>query len=276
MDGKAPHRPNSRKNLDLALQRLVGRDAYVSARTVLANAIVAQMLPNGAVKGGSAIKLRLGNSGTRFTTDLDAARASDLSPFIERLAESLAAGWEGFTGRIVEKEPATPAGIPAAYVMRPYEIKLAYNTKPWVTVPFELGHNEIGDADSPDYVEPKDANETLMKLGFPPIGPIPVMPLEHQMAQKLHAASAPESDRAHDLIDLQLIAGAYAGDWSSVRATCLRLFAYRRAQTWPPTIHLGEHWEELYASQLPPSLPIRTAHEAVTWANELIQRIDAA
>ena len=44
-----------------------------------------QLLPDGAVKGGSAIKLRFGESATRFTTDLDVARASTLDEFISEL-----------------------------------------------------------------------------------------------------------------------------------------------------------------------------------------------
>ncbi len=75
-------RPNSRRNLDVALERLVGKPNLVAKRAIVANAIVAQMLPDGSVKGGSAIKMRLGDGATRFTTDLDIARASaiDSSP----------------------------------------------------------------------------------------------------------------------------------------------------------------------------------------------------
>lgn len=69
-------RPNSRRNLDVALERLVGKPNLVAKRAIIANAIVAQMLPDGSVKGGSAIKMRLGDGATRFTTDLDIARAS--------------------------------------------------------------------------------------------------------------------------------------------------------------------------------------------------------
>ena len=69
-------RPNSRRNLDIALERLVGKPNLVAKRAIVANAIVAQMLPDGSVKGGSAIKMRLGDGATRFTTDLDIARAS--------------------------------------------------------------------------------------------------------------------------------------------------------------------------------------------------------
>lgn len=45
---------------------------------------------------------------TRFTTDLDAATDPDL--YAERPSASLARGWEGFTGRVVARDPAHPAG----------------------------------------------------------------------------------------------------------------------------------------------------------------------
>lgn len=86
-------RPNSRRNLDTALERLVGKPNLVAKRAIAANAIVAQMLPDGSVKGGSAIKMRLGDGATRFTTDLDIARASAIDDFSEQLAGSLATGW---------------------------------------------------------------------------------------------------------------------------------------------------------------------------------------
>lgn len=160
-------RPNSRRNLDIALERLVGKPNLVAKREIVANAIVAQMLPDGSVKGGgSAIKMRLGDGATRFTTDLDIARASAIDDFSEQLAGSLAAGWEGFTGALVEERQAHPKGVPSQYVMQPFSVKLLFNGKPWVTVDLEVGHNEIGDADEPDFVSPEDANAILENLGF--------------------------------------------------------------------------------------------------------------
>lgn len=82
-DAKQVKRPNSRRNLDSALERLYGKAAFPAKRAVMANAIVAQMLPDGSVKGGSAIKMRLGDGVTRYTTDLidlqliDAAYSGD-------------------------------------------------------------------------------------------------------------------------------------------------------------------------------------------------------
>ena len=269
-------RPNSRRNLDVALERLVGKPNLVAKRAIMANAIVAQMLPDGSVKEGSAIKMRLGDGATRFTTDLDVARASAMDDFSEQLAGSLAAGWEGFTGALIEGRQAHPKGVPPQYVMQPFSVKLSYNGKPWMTVDLEVGHNEIGDADEPDFVSPEDANAVLEGLGFPPLGPIPVMALPHQIAQKLHAASAPGSMRAHDLIDLQLLDKAYEGEYSDVRETCMRLFAYRKMQAWPPTIAGGAEWETAYADQLPSGDLISEVGGAIAWANSLIGRIDAA
>lgn len=57
--------PSSRRNLDAALQRIASgnREGYWRVRSVVANTVVAQMLPDGAVKGGSGLKLQLGNKG---------------------------------------------------------------------------------------------------------------------------------------------------------------------------------------------------------------------
>lgn len=275
-DGKQAKRPNSRRNLDFALERIFGKAAFPAKRAIMANAIVAQMLPDGSVKGGSAIKMRLGDGVTRYTTDLDVARASAIEDFASSLDVALAAGWEGFTGTLVAGRQAHPKGVPAQYVMQPYQVKLSYNTKPWMTVELEVGHNEIGDAEEPDLIVPADANAILEALGLPPVGPVPVMPLKHQIAQKLHAVSTPGSDRAHDLIDLQLTDSVYNGDYSDVKATCERLFAYRKMQAWPPTITAGPDWENLYSRQLPAGNLLPTVDEAVAWANELIERIDAS
>ncbi len=50
--------------VDDAIRRECGGNqaAYVRLRTLMANAVVAGMLPDGVVKGGSAIKMRYGNA----------------------------------------------------------------------------------------------------------------------------------------------------------------------------------------------------------------------
>ena len=102
------------------------------------------------------------------------------------------------------------------------------------------------------------------------------MRLEHQIAQKLHAASSPGSERAHDLIDLQIAVSGGTADYAEVRAVCARLFAYRQEQKWPPTITKGKDWDSLYAAQSDGLDVLPTADDAVAWANDLIERIDSS
>ena len=149
---KEVKKPTSRRNLDIAaIDRLctdLGEEPGRIKRLIAA-VVVGQMLPDGAAKGGNALKIRFGKDATRFSRDLDTARASSLSNYMAKLEDSLAIGWNGFSGAIVPREPASPSGIPAVYVMRPFDIKIAYNGKSWMTLPLEVGHNEIGDATIP-------------------------------------------------------------------------------------------------------------------------------
>jgi hypothetical protein len=269
--------PNSRRNLDIAINRLAkDEDDARRIRLVLANAIVGQMLPGGVVKGGSALKLRYGNDATRFTRDLDTARDIDLEDFVAKLRENLAAGWNGFTGNVLRREPAKPKGVPDQYVMQPFEIKLAYNQKSWLTVPLEIGHNEIGDTDEPEYGIAKDIVRLFVALGFPEPDPSPLMPLHHQIAQKLHGVSETGSDRAHDLIDMQVMVTQSELDYAKIKDTCIRLFAYRKLQAWPPLISKGEGWDRLYENQTT-GLPVANrVDDAIVWANDFITLIDSA
>ena len=243
-------------------------------RSMMANVLVGQFLPDGVVKGGSSLKLRYGNRATRVTTDFDAAAKYDREVFIAALQKNLEPGWEGFTFQVVKEKPAQPKRVPSAYVMHPFSIKVSYLGKPWCTVNLELGHNEVGDADEPEWFESKDINDAFAALGFPAPGKVPVMTLKHQIAQKLHGASEPESERAHDLVDLQLIFRRATINLPEVKSICKRIFAYRKMQSWPPTVTANDGWNELYASARHDLPVLETATEAVDWANELVHKID--
>ena len=143
--------PRSARSLEQRIRNLEGDDGLALRRRVgMALVVVGQMLPEGAIKGGSAMALRYGR-GTRFTQDLDAARVQSLDRFRSDFEESLVRGWAGFTGRLIEKAAPRPTGVPTSYVMKPFEVRLDYLGRPWCSVKFELGHNEIGDADRPDH-----------------------------------------------------------------------------------------------------------------------------
>ena len=271
-----PGAPPSVRSLEQRIRTCEGSDGLALRRRVaMALVVVGQMLPEGAVKGGSAMALRYGG-GTRFTQDLDVARVQPLARFRSDFEESLAAGWAGFAGRLVAKAAPRPPAVPSAYVMQPFEVKLDYRGRPWCTVKFELGHNEIGDANEPEYQLASDLTDLFTEVGLEAPKPVPVMRADHQVAQKLHAVSGEASERARDLVDLQILDRRESLDLGQVAATCSRLFEYRQQQVWPPTIVAGEQWKTLYAEAAEGLDVLPRVEEAVAWANDFVRRISAA
>ena len=268
------NRPTTCANLIKAINSLFRDMDTVRLSRAIGNVVVGQLLPDGVVKGGSSLMFRYGGQATRYTRDMDTARIMSLEQYVKQLEISLSNGWNGFNGKLVMVAPPKPAGVPPAYIMVPFDIKLNYCGRPWQTIRIEIGHNEIGDADEFEEVLPEDLASIFEALSFPPPAPIHVMKLSHQVAQKLHALSEAASERAHDLVDLQLIMAHSQLNMEEVRSKCRRLFDYRRMQSWPPTICKGKGWDELYmkARGNLPILP--TANEAVMWVNELIAKIE--
>jgi len=270
-------RPKSRANLDRAIQRLYGTQTrFVEIRSMIANTIVGQFLPEGVVKGGSALRLRFGLDVTRMTVDFDAAYKNGIEDFIAALTTGLKVGWSGFTGEVLRREPAKPRNIPAEYVMQPFDVKLQYLHQPWCTVRLEVGYDEIGDAQMAEPFLSADILEVFKTLCLEEPRPVPLMPLTHQVAQKLHGVSDVGGSRAHDLVDLQLIYSHGDVDAKEVRRIAERLFANRRRQTWPPKVVKGESWDSLYADAAQNLPVLQKCDDAVAWVNDLITRISRA
>lgn len=268
--------PASVRSLEQRIRNLEGDDGLAQRRRVsMALVVVGQMLPGGVIKGGSAMALRYGR-GTRFTQDLDATRVQTLDQFRSDFEETLAEGWAEFTGRLVQRAAPRPPAVPTGYVMQPFDVKLDYRGRPWCTVKFELGHNEIGDADEPEFQLADDLAGLFTEVGLAAPRPVPVMRADHQVAQKLHAVSGQSSERARDLADLQLLDKGEDLDLGQVAETCVRLFDYRRQQTWPPSIVVGEQWDTLYAVAAEDLDVLPTVEEAVVWVNDFVRRIAAA
>ena len=271
--------PNSKSNLERAISRYAGNDAVRANElaVALSNAIVAQMIGAGVVKGGSSLKLRYGDKATRVTKDLDTAWSMDLDSFLKDIRAKLKLGWNGFAGEVVVLKQASPRGIPFEYVMQPCAVHLSYLGTPWRVVDMEIGHNAIGDADAFDLIPvPNEIALLTEYLCFPELGEVRAMKLEYQVAQKLHGATERGSKRAHDLIDLQLIISQEDIDMAATAAVCRELFRYRRKQPWPTSVVKNENWEAAYADQKGNLNVLPTVDEAIAWANELIASIDKA
>jgi Nucleotidyl transferase AbiEii toxin, Type IV TA system len=189
-------------------------------------------------------------------------------------------GWGGFTGTVRDVDGPSPKDVPPDYVMHPFQIRLTYKGSFWFNITFELGRDEIGSTENPEIRISESIVDLFAHLGLPAPAPIPLLPVDHQIAQKLHACSWLDrngnNDRAHDLVDLQLLVREERPDLGRVGRTARRLFLSRRAQTWPPMVVAHNNWDSLYSAAAEGLDVIEGVDEAVSWANDLILRIEAA
>ena len=270
--------PRNLESLSARIRNLAPehRTTEFRLRSTIGNIIIGQMLPSGAVKGGTAMHLRHGGSRSRFSSDVDVTRAAGLAveEYIAAFRANLESGWHGFEGVVVARAPLTPEGVPVEYIMAPFNVKLSYQGKPWFTVLFELGHDEINSlVNAPRLLAP-DIAGLFLSLGLPAPIPVAVLPVDHQIAQKLHACSSPGSDRAHDLVDLQILVSSSQFDLVVSARTAQRLFAARKRHAWPPVFVVSSGWAARYAEAASGIDVLPTVEEAVVWVNGLVNSLD--
>jgi hypothetical protein len=231
------------------------------------------------VKGGSSLELRRGIPDSRTSKDLDTVARRDIEEVHEQLAEAGEAGWEGFTAIFTAPEEIDVPGMPAK--PRRFTAKLSYRGKPFASVPIEVSTVEAGNADQFDTL----TSDALGLVGVPAAVSVPCMTIPWQIAQKLHAVTAvlvaPRvNDRAHDLVDLQLLEGLLPNtDLLSTRSACIVVFEARAQHPWPPRVAALPHWPPIYSGALEGLDHLElaaSAEDAAEAVQGFVERIDRA
>lgn len=231
------------------------------------------------VKGGSSLELRRGIGDSRTSKDLDTVARHDAAEIHELLADAGELGWEGFTAIFTPPEEIDVPGL--AVKPRRFVAKLSYHRQPFASVPIEVSMVEAGNTERFDAV----SSDALALVGVPVEVTVPCMTVPWQIAQKLHACTAVmtpprTNDRAHDLVDLQLLEMLLANsDLADTRVACVAVFEGRAEHPWPPTIQALPHWPAIYdrAREGLDHLNLaETAAEAAARAQLFVSRIDQA
>lgn len=202
------------------------------------------------VKGGASLELRRGIPASRTSKDLDAVSRADMETVHDRLADAGAGGWEGFTAIFT---PPLPFEVPGQ-IVNPYRFtaKLSYQGKSFSSVPVEVSAVEAGNADDFDRI----SSDALELVGLPVSDAVPCMTLPWQVAQKIHACTEPAelprvNDRAHDLVDLQLLEALIVDEpLVDTRNAAVDVFAAREGHAWPPKVVAQPHWAPIYVRAL--------------------------
>ncbi len=198
------------------------------------------------IKGGGGLQLRLG-ARARTTSDLDTAFRGDIIEARDLLRSALIRGWSGFEGVLSDEVEITRAGItPPPWRAR---IKLAYKSKPFSTVAFEMSAAEGASLDFPEY---HSVAISLAPVQLPDPGKIAFLPARYQIAQKLHACTEPPTGdhpntRVRDLYDILLIAELVElEEYPALSAACREIFELRGRHTWPPVLSEQPSWRETW------------------------------
>lgn len=232
------------------------------------------------VKGGSSLELRRGIPDSRTSKDFDTVARRDIELIHEQLADAGETGWEGFTAIFTAPEEIDVPGMPVK--PRRFTAKLSYRGRAFATVPIEVSSVEAGNADQFDTL----TSDALGLVGVPAAVAVPCMTIPWQIAQKLHAVTAvleePKvNDRAHDLVDLQLLEGLLLdADLMPTRSACIAIFEARAQHPWPPRVATTlPHWPLIYAGALEglDHLELaRTVDAAAQAVQRFVARIDRA
>jgi hypothetical protein len=199
------------------------------------------------VKGGSSLELRRGIPDSRTSKDFDTVARRDIESIHEQLADAGETGWEGFTAVFTAPQEIDAPGMPVK--PRRFTAKLSYRGQSFASVPIEVSTVEAGNADRFDTL----TSDALGLVGVPADVAVPCMTLPWQIAQKLHAVTAvleePKvNDRAHDLVDLQLLEVLLPDtDLIPTRSACIAVFEARAQHSWPPRVAPPPHWPAIYS-----------------------------
>lgn len=214
------------------------------------------------VKGGSSLELRRGIPDSRTSKDFDTVARRDIELI-----------------HFTAPEEIDVPGMPVK--PRRFTAKLSYRGRAFATVPIEVSSVEAGNADQFDTL----TSDALGLVGVPAAVAVPCMTIPWQIAQKLHAVTAvleePKvNDRAHDLVDLQLLEGLLLdADLMPTRSACIAIFEARAQHPWPPRVATLPHWPLIYAGALEglDHLELaRTVDAAAQAVQRFVARIDRA
>jgi len=195
------------------------------------------------IKGGASMEIRFGPN-VRVTRDIDAATNLNLFNALAMIEESLIVGWNGFTGTMTAPEDIN---IPGDNKPQRCKIKISYKSKPFMTLPFEIG---FIDKKVDSYNEVVTNTISLEPVQLEAGNKVSLLGIPAQIAQKIHACTQmPEfstNNRCHDLYDITLMEPLARKDLRKLKEACEHVFKIRDTHHWPPDIKEWDHWQDLW------------------------------
>lgn len=206
--------------------------SFLALCGVLEKALGERTLDSYYVKGGVALELRFATL-ARATKDLDLGLEGPRTNRLDLLRRALELGFDDFTFRV----KAQTRDMEQADTVR-VQVAVQYRTRAWQTIDVDLGPASKRKV---DFVEPQV--QGLLELGLNVTSPVRCLGLAEQVAQKLHACTAPYStSRARDVLDILLIEMLGGLDYRRTSAAARTVFEERATHAFPPAFIMPPEW----------------------------------
>ncbi len=213
----------------------------------------------------------------RLTRDFDAAFRGADNEMRHALELAFSEPLNGFSATVRELDPFRGDRLHADIYR--YKVSLAFLGKPFSSVTLDMT------AEEHVLSEAVAAIISLNPVNLPDLGPVTLICLQEQFAQKLHACTEPDqpdvpNDRVTDVYDLLLMARMIEDLtlWTDVRIACARIFVDRAGHSWPAFVTVRNGWKHQWQA-MSRELPFvalgipTTITEAVSRLNKSIKEL---
>lgn len=232
----------------LPIERLERQLAHLVLSQVLARQISADS-QTAEFKGGTVMAWRLTLSKARPTRDLDLASHETRDELTQRISSLQGEVWGPFeVGNAKIQSVRVPTGIDYDDALVIARVPIRFRDSRWVTVTLEIAPNSplhFGEKLLPNV----EMREILESLGLPAVTALPVISIERQMAEKLHALTVPSSDRGKDLYDLCLIDELIPFEMPLLAVAVRQVFEERATHSWGEGFELSAEVRAAYVRQ---------------------------
>lgn len=246
----------------------------------LANVVLIQLLKQVSaeneiayVKGGTGVLFRNGFKDSRFTKDLDLASYISQAEMKDLVTAIQGTQWDAFKVAKVTVMPSrTRKPVADEVRLLVYKIQINYGNSEWRTCELEVSQIEIDDPDI-TYVEDSEIQRMFRLLDLPQPEAMPLISVELQIAQKIHAVTDLDDDRGHDLFDIFMLLKNSQADESRIANYARDTFALRNKHIWPPVLVNRLELETKYNSEIQELFDAPSYREAFSMVEGLIARL---
>lgn len=159
---------------------------------------------SGYLKGGSAQIWRLGLADFRPTRDVDVVTNLERQEVVQILTSLTGIQFGNFViGKVAIQDDRTNWKVPSEYRLVVAKVPVLYEQSNWLTCDLEVLPFEVGNSFAMTSAD-ESLGGVLARAGLADLIELPLISIELQIAEKLHALTEPGSVRAGDLFDLHL------------------------------------------------------------------------